>query len=136
MKSMRSGMSYLTSYLSFILRLRSSFSLSVLIGGGLGKGVLFSANLSSSFLRACNLGAPVRNTTLVIPKMKVLYFKKRSDSTILLGVSRLTYPILTNLSAAFCTLLSLFDKTSSNKYSSTVGKTLFKYLKIESTLTT
>ena len=58
-KRMRSGMSYFTSYLSFIFRLRSSFSLSVLIGGGLGRGVLFSASLSSSFLRACNLGAPI-----------------------------------------------------------------------------
>ena len=59
MKSIRSGMSYLDSYLSFIFFLKSSFSLSVLIGGGLGKGVLFSASLSSSFRRACSLGAPV-----------------------------------------------------------------------------
>ena len=42
---------------------------------------------------------------------------------------KLTYPILTNRSAAFCTLLSLLDKTSKSKYSSTVGNTLFKYLK-------
>ena len=59
MKSIRSGMSYLVSYLSFIFFLKSSFSLSVLIGGGFGKGVLFSASLSSSFRRACSLGAPV-----------------------------------------------------------------------------
>ena len=57
-KRMRSGMSYLSSYLSFIFLRSSSFSFSVLIGGGLGKGVRFSANLSSSFLRACNRGAP------------------------------------------------------------------------------
>ena len=45
-----------------------------------------------------------------------------------LGVSLLTYPILTSLSAAFCTLLSLFERTSNNRYSSTVGNTLFRYL--------
>ena len=58
MKSILSGISYLASYLSFIFLRRSSFSLSVLIGGGFGNGVRFSANLSSSFLRACSLGAP------------------------------------------------------------------------------
>ncbi len=58
MNKILSGMSNLSSYLSFIFLRKSSFSRSLLIGGGFGNGVLFSANRSSSFLRAWSLGAP------------------------------------------------------------------------------